>query len=117
MEELLNIKWKSTRVETPPLKGEELNQQLKLLKHDWIIFEEKKLRKEFSFTNFNRALEFANLVGSLADELNHHPDIHISWGKCIVEIWTHRIDGLAIMDFVYSAKIERIFQDNFTQEN
>ena len=108
MEELLNIKWKSTRVGTLPLKGEELNQQLKLLSNDWIVLKEKKLQREFSFTNFNRALEFANLVGSLADELNHHPDLHISWGKCKVEIWTHLIDGLATMDFVYSAKIERI---------
>lgn len=113
MEELLNTQWKATRVGTPPLKGAELQGFLSKLNNNWEQKEEMKLQKEFKFTNFNRALEFANEVGTMSDDLNHHPDLHLAWGKCKVEIWTHRIDGIAEMDFVYAARVEKIYQDAF----
>ena len=113
MEELLNTKWKSTRVGTDPLKGKELQDCRNQLGNEWETKDDLKLWKNFKFNNFSRALEFANQVGVIADDLNHHPDLHIAWGKCLVEIWTHRINGLAFMDFVYAAKIEKIYQDKF----
>ena len=113
MNELADMKWKSTRVGTPPLKGDQLNNMLSKLKNDWQQVDETKLNKEYKFTNFNRALEFANLVGVMSDDLNHHPDLHLSWGKCKIEIWTHRIEGIAEMDFVYAARVERIYKDIF----
>ncbi|MHA2031360.1 MAG: 4a-hydroxytetrahydrobiopterin dehydratase [Candidatus Kariarchaeaceae archaeon] len=115
MDELLNTKWKSTRVGTPPLKGDNLNAMLHKLQNEWQHVNETKLAKEYKFTNFNRALQFANLVGGISDELNHHPDLHLAWGKCIVEIWTHRIDGIAEMDFVYAAQVEKIYQEKFKE--
>jgi 4a-hydroxytetrahydrobiopterin dehydratase len=32
--------------------------------------------------------------------------VHLSWGKVIVEIWTHKIDGLTESDFVFAAKCD-----------
>ncbi len=113
MNELADMKWKSTRVGTPPLKGEGLKKFLDQLGHNWLEMNETKLEKEFKFPNFNRALEFANQVGEMSDELNHHPDLHISWGKCKVEIWTHRIDGIAEMDYVYAARVEKIYKGKY----
>ena len=115
MEDLANIKWKSTRVGTPPLKGDDLRNFLDQLGSSWSEINETKLEKEYRFTNFNRALEFANLVGQMSDDLNHHPDLHLAWGKCKVEIWTHRIDGISEMDFVYAARIEKIYMVNFEE--
>ncbi len=115
MEELASSKWKTTRVGTPPLKGSNLQKLITKLDNDWKHIDELKLQKDFKFTNFNRALEFANLVGKMSDELNHHPDLHLAWGKCIVKIWTHRIDGIAEMDFVYAARIEKIYKEKFEE--
>jgi 4a-hydroxytetrahydrobiopterin dehydratase len=113
MNELANTNWKATRVGTPPLKGTQLTHLLTKLNSNWDHVEETKLVKDYKFTNFSRALEFANLVGEMSDDLNHHPDLRLAWGKCKVEIWTHRIDGIAEMDFVYAARVEKIYQDNF----
>ena len=113
MEELANSKWKTTRAGTPPLKGEDLQKLISQLNHNWVQVEEMKLQKDFKFTNFNRALEFANLVGKMSDELNHHPDLHLAWGKCTVPIWTHRIDGIAEMDCVYEARVDKIYKVKF----
>ncbi len=40
---------------------------------------EEKLTKEFRFPSFRDAIVFINRVASLADEMDHHPDIHISY--------------------------------------
>lgn len=113
MKELLETAWKSTRADTPPLEGEELESYLDKLDHQWQIIEHKKLNKVYKFTNFQRALDFVNKVGEWAEEKNHHPDLHLSWGRVGVEIWTHRIGGLAPMDFVWAAHVEKIYQDDY----
>ena len=60
------------------------------------------------FSDFVGALAFTNRVGGMAEEQQHHPDIHLSWGRVRVEIWTHKIDGLTESDFVFAAKADRL---------
>ena len=43
----------------------------------------------------------------IAEAEGHHPDLHIGWGRCGVEIWTHDINGLAESDFFLAAKVNR----------
>ena len=48
-----------------------------------------KIIKEYSFQDFKIAMNFVNKVAELAEQLNHHPDIHISYNKVRIESWTH----------------------------
>jgi 4a-hydroxytetrahydrobiopterin dehydratase len=66
------------------------------------------LRREFGFGDFVSALALVNKVGELAESEGHHPDIQLSWGRVVVEIWTHKIDGLTESDFVLAAKIDQL---------
>jgi len=50
-----------------------------------------------------------NAVGEIAEREGHHPEITLSWGKVIVRVWTHKIDGLTESDFILGAKIDRLF--------
>ena len=59
-------------------------------------------------TDFVMALEFTNKVGALAEEEAHHPDIHLSYGRVKIELWTHKIKGLTESDFILAAKIDRL---------
>jgi len=70
------------------------------------VVREHHLVKEFEFEDFKEALAFTNKVGALAEELGHHPDIHLAWGKVRLILWTHKIDGLAEADFIFAAKVE-----------
>ena len=65
----------------------------------WNVIEDHHLEREFSFPDFATALAFVNRVGALAEEMDHHPDIHLSWGKVIVSVWTHSAGGLTDKDF------------------
>jgi 4a-hydroxytetrahydrobiopterin dehydratase len=92
----------------PPLTAEEIVPLQNLLSGDWNVVENHHLQKEFPFKNFRDALAFTNRVGELAEQQGHHPDIHLSWGKVGIEIWTHKIDGLTESDFILAAKIEKV---------
>jgi 4a-hydroxytetrahydrobiopterin dehydratase len=108
MGDLANKQCVPCRGGVPPLAGEELARLTAELDHDWEVIDEHHLRKTFTFANFVDALVFVNRVGDLAESQNHHPDIHLAWGKATVEIWTHKIDGLTESDFVFAAKTETL---------
>lgn len=92
----------------PPLAGEELNALAAELAGGWQVIDGHHLEKEYRFPDFRRALDFTNLIGELAEEVNHHPNIFLTWGKVRVELWTHKIDGLNEADFVWAAKADRL---------
>ncbi len=91
----------------PPLKGKEL-EALRSQLPSWQVVNEHHLERTFKFPDFKTALEFTNQIGNLAEEQGHHPDILLTWGKVVVTIWTHKIDGLTESDFVLAAKIDRL---------
>ena len=68
----------------------------------------KKIKKEFKFKNFKEAMSFVNKVADLAEEQGHHPDIHISYNRVGIELWTHAVSGLSENDFIMAAKIDGI---------
>ena len=92
----------------PPLAGEELQKLQDELGSNWQVIDGHHLEKEYSFKNFAEALEFTNKVGALAEEIFHHPDIFLAWGKVKITIWTHKIDGLNEADFIFAAKADAL---------
>ncbi len=107
--ELVEKKCMPCTVGATPLKGEALKPYTLQLGEGWKCVEEHHLVKEYAFKNFKKALDFANIFGRIAEEEGHHPDLHLSWGKLGVKIWTHKIDGLTESDFILAAKIEAEF--------
>ena len=92
----------------PPLEGEELERLTAELGGGWKVVDGHHLEKEYRFPDFRQALEFTNRIGELAEEVNHHPNIFLTWGRVRVELWTHKIDGLNEADFVWAAKADRL---------
>jgi len=92
----------------PALTREEFESYLEQI-DDWTVIDEKQIEKEFTFENFATALEFVNVVGEIAEDENHHPDILLhSWNKVKIRLWTHTICGLSLNDFIVAAKTDRI---------
>lgn len=95
---------------TSPLKGSDLFEFDRLLGNGWLIVEEHHLEKGYKFKDFQSALDFTNKVGRLAEEVDHHPEICLTWGKAKVTIWTHSIDGLSEADFVFAARADLLIE-------
>jgi 4a-hydroxytetrahydrobiopterin dehydratase len=68
----------------------------------------RRLVRAFRFPDFRKALDFAVAVGEMAEREQHHPDLHVAWGKVTVETWTHKIKGLHRNDFILAAKTDAI---------
>lgn len=90
----------------PALRGDEITPLLKQLSGDWKVVDEHHLEKTYTFPDFVQALGFTNRVGAVAESQGHHPDIHLSWGRVTLTIWTHKIDGLTVSDFILAAKAD-----------
>jgi len=91
-----------------PLGEDRIRELLGELGGGWGVNDAGHLERGFQFKNFAQALRFANAVGAIAEEESHHPDLHVRWGECTVEIWTHKIGGLTESDFFLAAKISRL---------
>lgn len=92
----------------PALKGARID-SLKSELPGWDVIDEHHLHRAFKFPDFQKALDFVNRVGAIAEEQGHHPDVLLAWGKAEITIFTHAINGLTESDFVLAAKIDRIF--------
>jgi 4a-hydroxytetrahydrobiopterin dehydratase len=100
----------------PPLTREQLAPLLSEIDQGWEIRERSDdrrgtvvlLSREFRFADFKEALAFAVRVGGMAEEQQHHPDLHVAWGGVRVDIWTHKIGGLTESDVVFAAKCDTL---------
>jgi 4a-hydroxytetrahydrobiopterin dehydratase len=77
---------------------------------DWkLTADGKRIRREWRVQDFDTALDFFNRVGKLANEEDHHPDLHlVGYRNVAVELWTHAIGGLSENDFILAAKIDAL---------
>lgn len=97
----------------PPLSEEEKRLRMKEISPEWKLTQESsRLRRDFKFKNFKKALAFANAVGALAESEKHHPEFFLGWGHCDIEIWTHMNNNLVENDFILAAKIDQVFNES-----
>ena len=62
--------------------------------------------KEFDRNDFAGSVDFVNAIAPGAEEMNHHPDLAISWSKVTVTITTHSEGGLTNNDFELARKVD-----------
>lgn len=93
----------------PAYSLSESQQQLTKLNGWELTSDGKRIRKKWMAKNFLAAMDFFNRIANLAEEEQHHPDLHLeSYRQITIELWTHAIGGLSENDFILAAKIDRI---------
>ena len=66
------------------------------------------LVRKFDFLTFREALNFVDQVGSIADNLDHHPDIEFGWGYASIRFITHDVGGVTERDFLAAEEVNKI---------
>src|SRR3989442_8487694 len=74
--------------------------------HGWKLVD-TKIEKEYRFKAYLDGLDFANRIGHIAEEQDHHPDILIGWRRVKLVFTTHSIKGLSENDFIMAAKADK----------
>ena len=73
----------------------------------WNVMEGKRIEKEYESKNFVSTMAFANEIAELAEQEDHHPDLHLYYRKVHVVLTTHALGGLSENDFILAAKIDQ----------
>lgn len=85
-------------------------EQLKLLGDSWKLSEDGlMISRQWKLKNFVEAMKLANRIAELAEQEQHHPDLHITGYRLLkVDLTTHAIGGLSENDFIVAAKIDKL---------
>lgn len=90
-----------------PLNNEQIAQYLVMVPK-WQV-QENRLKRNFQFADFRTAIAFLNKIADTAEEEGHHPDFCLSdYNKVTVTLFTHKINGLHLNDFILAAKIDHL---------
>ena len=63
------------------------------------------LERVFELDDFKGSVDFVNRLTPEAEDMNHHPDLAISWNEVTVTITTHSEGGLTANDFELARRI------------
>ena len=92
----------------PPMSGTKAERYLNSLP-GWRLIE-NKIEREYRFRSYLEGLDFANKIGHIAEEQDHHPDILVGWRRVKLTFTTHSIKGLSENDFIMAAKAENEYR-------
>lgn len=88
-----------------PMTRKQAEQALAELNAGWELdAEAHSLQREFRFKGYNKTIGFVNALAWIANEEGHHPDLEVSYDRCLVRWTTHAIGGLSENDFICAAK-------------
>jgi 4a-hydroxytetrahydrobiopterin dehydratase len=70
--------------------------------------EGEAIAKDFECGDFAGSVRFVTSLLAPAEEMNHHPDLEISWDRVTVTISTHSEGGLTAADFELAGRIDAL---------
>lgn len=67
-----------------------------------------RITRSFQLADFRAAMAFVNRVADVAEQLDHHPDISISWNRVGLAVTTHDSGGLTARDFDLARAVDSL---------
>jgi 4a-hydroxytetrahydrobiopterin dehydratase len=66
----------------------------------------RRITRSWTVKDFMAAIDFFNRIAAIAEEEDHHPDLHLEgYRKVTIALSTHAVKGLTENDFILAAKI------------
>jgi 4a-hydroxytetrahydrobiopterin dehydratase len=66
------------------------------------------IEKTFSFADYYETISFVNALAFVANQLDHHPELSVHYGKCVVRFNTHSLQGISETDFECAARADAL---------
>lgn len=66
------------------------------------------IEKTFRFNGYHETMAFVNAVAFIAHRQDHHPELVVTWGQCIVRFNTHDVGGISDTDFDCAAQVDAL---------
>ncbi|MEM3791257.1 MAG: 4a-hydroxytetrahydrobiopterin dehydratase [Candidatus Micrarchaeaceae archaeon] len=88
------------------MKGKEIES----LKGEGWYVKRNKLMVDYELKDFSEAMKFVNKVAKIAELMDHHPDIRISYNKLHFELFTHSENRLTWRDISLAKEITKAYK-------
>lgn len=66
------------------------------------------IQKTFRFANYLETMSFVNAVAFIAERYDHHPDMSVHYGRCMVRFNTHDVNGISITDMECATEVDAL---------
>lgn len=66
------------------------------------------IEKTYTFANYYETLSFVNALAFIANAQDHHPDLSVHYGRCVVRFNTHDVKGISETDFECAAQADAL---------
>jgi 4a-hydroxytetrahydrobiopterin dehydratase len=66
------------------------------------------IEKTFSFKNYHETIAFVNALAWIAHAEDHHPELAVSYDRCVARFNTHSVGGISLNDFICAAKADAL---------
>lgn len=107
--ELANCHCKPCEGGVDPLTSEQAQAHLKAIPKWELDADGKSIHRKWEMKNFVKSMEFLQKVAEVAEQEQHHPDLHLTgYRNVLIELTTHAIGGLSENDFILAAKIDSL---------
>ncbi len=107
MSELFQQSCSPVGKDSEPLDEPQINNYLQHVP-GWFRSDNQHIQRSFNFNDYYQAIAFVNAVAWIVHHEDHHPDIQVSYNKCVVRFSTHSVNGLSVNDFICAAKINQL---------
>lgn len=74
---------------------------------EWEL-EKKSITRTIEFEDYSDAIDFVNDLAEIAEELMHHPDIHIRYTRVTLSLTTHDAGGVTSADIELAQHIDNL---------
>lgn len=101
-----------TRLHCQPLEGHPAMPAADVERHlraapGWALVD-GAIEKHFEFADFHHTIGFVNALAWIANAEDHHPDLRVAYGRCVVRFNTHSVGGISLNDFICAAKVDAL---------
>lgn len=64
------------------------------------------LLREYRTDGWRTTMFLVNAIAFLAEQVNHHPDLEVHWGRVVVRLQSHDAGGITQLDLDLATRIE-----------
>ena len=66
------------------------------------------IERTYRFANYHETMAFVNAVAFIAHAQDHHPDLSVHYGRCVVRLNTHDVAGISATDIDCATRIDAL---------
>jgi 4a-hydroxytetrahydrobiopterin dehydratase len=75
------------------------------------------IERKFTFANYFETIAFVNAVAFVVHQLDHHPELTVTYNSCVVRLNTHDVKAISQLDFDCATQIDALLKSDVSAKD